>query len=206
MALNSAAVRSMLPSCGGRVVLNVHRFVIRSVHSTHHFLGGMRQRVSVSTLAFCALGGRASSRSVSNCLGPLVKKTSVKIVSRTNYPTITSPKTSIITVTRHGGLGIIPLMKPSSVVLSIVTSNFGKRDFTFRNCLPVRPTRHVGGVGVLRRHICTRRRARLFVRAPCHGGGVIRSVLRGYHPRAQLYVTTGVAYRKRCVHAGAIGR
>lgn len=205
IALNSAPIRGILPSCGGRVVSNVQRFVIRSVHSTHHFLGGISQRVSVSTLAFCPLGGRASPRSVSNCLGPLINNTSVKIVSRTNYPTITSPKTSIITVTRHGGLGIIPLIKPSSVVLSMVTSNFGKRDFTFRNCLPVRPSRHTGGLGALRRQTCSRDRARLFVRAPCHGRGVVRSVLRGYHPRAGLYVTTGVAYRKRCVRAHAIG-
>lgn len=188
------------------MVLKVHCFVIRSIHSTHHFLGGISGKVSVSTLAFCALGGRASPRSVSNCLGPLIRKRPVNIVSRTNYPTITSPKTSMITVTRQGGLEIIPLIKPSSVVLSIVNSNFGNRDFTFRNCLPVRPTRHTGGLGVLRRHICGRRRARLFVRAPCHGGGVVRSVLRGYHPRAGLYVTTGVAYRKRCVGAGAIER
>ncbi len=177
---------------------------MRSLHSTHHFLGGISHRVSVSYLAFCTVNGRTSPRRFTSCLHPLRRKRTVKIVSRTNYPTITSPNTSIITVTRHGKLHIVPLIKPSSVVLTIVTSNFGNRDFTFGNCLPVSPTRHAGHVGTLRRHICTRRRARLFVRAPCHGTGVFSRVIHAYHSRAHLYITTNVAASSRCVHAHAI--
>ena len=59
-------------------------------------------------------------------------------MSEAGCPAVADPGASVVAIAQHEGLRVIPLVGPSSILMSLMASGFNGQGFAFNGYLPIK--------------------------------------------------------------------
>jgi 16S rRNA (cytidine1402-2'-O)-methyltransferase len=137
-------------------------------------------------------------------LQPLLKGENIGLMSDAGCPGIADPGADIIKLAHQKGIKVVPLVGPSSIVLSIMASGFNGQNFAFVGYVPIEKIERSKRIKELEQLCIKNKQAQFFIETPYRNGSVFEDLLKTLQPTTQLLVATHITLVDECIEVKPI--
>jgi 16S rRNA (cytidine1402-2'-O)-methyltransferase len=123
---------------------------------------------------------------------PLLQGHDMGLMSDAGCPGIADPGADIIQLAHKKGIKVVPLVGPSSIVLSIMASGFNGQNFAFNGYLPIDKSDRSKRIKELELLSSRYKQAQFFIETPYRNSTLFEDLLKTLQPNALLLVATHV--------------
>lgn len=139
VTLGDTPVEAVLPAYNKEIILQIRHFIVEDVRSARRFLKKVDKGIDIDSLTFYPLNKHTSPEAISGYLKPLAEGQSMGVISEAGCPAVADPGADVVAIAQRKGLKVVPLVGPSSIILSVMGSGFNGQSFAFNGYLPIEP-------------------------------------------------------------------
>ncbi|MDE6490323.1 MAG: SAM-dependent methyltransferase, partial [Muribaculaceae bacterium] len=103
---------------------------------------------------------------------------SMGILSEAGCPAIADPGADLVAAAQRRGFRVIPLVGPSSILLSLMGSGFNGQSFAFQGYLPIDSDRRSRKLREMQQRVIKERQTQIFIETPYRNNRLIAELIR----------------------------
>ena len=127
---------SCLPAHNFEIIHSIKYYLAENEKHCRAFLKQCKIPVPLSEISVLPLNNHTDPAEYSEMMKPLMQGNDVGIISEAGCPGIADPGAEIVRIAHQKKIQVVPLVGPSSILLSIMASGFNGQAFTFNGYLP----------------------------------------------------------------------
>jgi 16S rRNA (cytidine1402-2'-O)-methyltransferase len=158
----------------------------------------------ISKAEISLINQHAKEEELNSFLKPLLEGHDMGLMSDAGCPGIADPGADIIKRAHQKGIKVVPLVGPSSIVLSIMASGFNGQNFAFTGYLPINSVERCKRIKELEQLCQKQKQAQFFIETPYRNGSVYEDLLKTLQPTTQLLVATHITLNDENIHVKTI--
>ena len=137
VALSDQKLDRVLPASNIELVGSIRDFIVENVRSARRFLKKCNKEIDIDSLHFEVLDEHSKPQDIIHYLDPLERGESIGVISEAGCPAIADPGADVVAMAQKKGLKVVPLVGPSSILMSLMASGFNGQSFAFQGYLPI---------------------------------------------------------------------
>lgn len=182
-----------IPPGNIRIVASLRHFIVENLRTARRCLRHWDPTFPIDDCTFHELNGHTPPREVSGFLDALRAGQPVGVMSEAGCPAVADPGADVVAIAQREGLKVIPLVGPSSILLSLMASGFNGQGFAFNGYLPVKEDERVRALKDLE-SICARRgQTQIFIETPYRNNRLIAFLASHLRPDTLLCVAADIS-------------
>ena len=171
--ISDAPLDDVLPRNNAAVIGELRHFIVENVRTGRRFIKKACPDADISSLTFYELNEHTDPDEISSFLNPLRAGTPMGLMSEAGCPAIADPGAAVVEIAQRERLKVVPLVGPSSILLSLMASGFNGQGFAFNGYLPIDRHQRTQRIHELE-NICTRSHTtQIFIEAPYRNNRMI---------------------------------
>lgn len=182
----------VLPPSNLRLICQTKYFVVENLRSARRFLRAVSRDINIDELHFEELSEHTRPEEVASMLAPMADGHSIGVLSEAGCPAVADPGADLVAVAQRKGYPVVPLVGPSSIIMSLMASGFNGQSFTFRGYLPVDSAARSKTIHEMEREIRIARRTQIFIETPYRNNRLIEELTRTLGPDMLLCVASNI--------------
>ena len=176
--IGDGAVFDEMPEINGKIINQLDYFIVENIRSARRFLKACDRSIDIDQLTFFTLNEHTDHASIPTMLEPLAKGHSMGIISEAGCPAIADPGADVVAIAQQRGYNVVPLVGPSSILLSLMASGFNGQSFAFNGYLPIDQSARNAKLKELERRIRRERQTQIFIETPYRNNKLIDELSR----------------------------
>ena len=129
VTLGDTTIEKVLPAHNKEIILGIKHFIVEDVRSARRFLKKVERSINIDELTFYPLNKHTSPEDISGYLKPLQAGESMGVISEAGCPAVADPGADVVAIAQRKNLKVVPLVGPSSIILSVMGSGFNGQSF-----------------------------------------------------------------------------
>lgn len=190
--LGDTPVTKVLPAYNREVILGIRHFIVEDVRSARRFLKRVDKAVDIDSLTFYPLNKHTSARDITSYLAPLESGEPMGVISEAGCPAVADPGADVVALAQRRRLKVVPLVGPSSVILSVMGSGFNGQSFAFNGYLPIEQGERTRKIKTLENRAYAEDQTQIFIETPYRNHKMIEELLRTCRPQTRLCIAAGI--------------
>ncbi len=162
VTLGDTPIESVLPSYNKEIIQGIKHFIVEDVRSARRFLKKVDREIDIDSLTFYPLNKHTSPEDISGYLKPLAGGLSMGVISEAGCPAVADPGADVVAIAQRKNLKVVPLVGPSSIILSVMGSGFNGQSFAFHGYLPIEPGERAKKIKALEQRVYAEHQTQLF--------------------------------------------
>ena len=171
--LSPVPAGNVLPALNLELMRAVRYFVVEDLRSARRFLKACDRTIVIDDLHFELLNEHTRPEEVDAMLGPALEGHDIGVISEAGCPAVADPGADLVAAAQRRGIQVVPLVGPSSILMSLMGSGFNGQSFTFLGYLPVDARRRADRLRDMEREIRRDRRTQIFIETPYRNNRLI---------------------------------
>lgn len=192
VTLGDTSVDKVLPAYNREVIRGIKHFIVEDVRSARRFLKKVDAEINIDELTFYPLNKHTSAEEVSGYLKPLEEGAPMGVISEAGCPAVADPGADVVAIAQRKNLRVVPLVGPSSILLSVMGSGFNGQSFAFHGYLPIEPGERTKRLKELESRIYTESQTQLFIETPYRNNKMAEEILRTCRPQTKLCIAANL--------------
>ncbi len=192
VTLGDTSVEQVLPTYNREIILQIKHFIVEDVRSARRFLKKVDRDINIDELTFYPLNKHTSPEAISGYLKPLIEGNSMGVISEAGCPAVADPGADVVAIAQRKSLRVIPLVGPSSIILSVMASGFNGQSFAFHGYLPIEPAERAKRIKELESRIYSESQTQLFIETPYRNNKMLEDLLHNCRPQTKLCVAANI--------------
>ncbi len=192
VTLGDTSIESVLPPYNKEVILGIRHFIVEDVRSARRFLKKVDKDIDIDALTFYTLNKHTSPEEIAGYLKPLADGASMGVISEAGCPAVADPGADVVAIAQHKNLKVVPLVGPSSIILSVMASGFNGQSFAFHGYLPIEPGERAKRLKVLEQRIYSESQTQLFIETPYRNNKMVDDILHNCRPQTKLCIAANI--------------
>lgn len=192
VTLGDTPVDKVLPAYNREVIRGIKHFIVEDVRSARRFLKKVDAEINIDELTFYPLNKHISAEEVSGYLKPLEEGAPMGVISEAGCPAVADPGADVVAIAQRKNLRVVPLVGPSSILLSVMGSGFNGQSFAFHGYLPIEPGERTKRLKELESRIYTESQTQLFIETPYRNNKMAEEILRTCRPQTKLCIAANL--------------
>lgn len=135
--LSEGPISNTLPPYNIELVKNIKFFIVENIRSARRFLKKCDREIDIDSITFFTLNRHTDVREIETFINPLIQGYDVGVISEAGCPAIADPGADVVAIAQRKGFRIVPLVGPSSIIMSLMGSGFNGQSFAFLGYLPI---------------------------------------------------------------------
>lgn len=135
--LSEGGWERVLPAWNVKVMRPIRHFAVENVRSARRFLRSVMRDFPIDECTFSELSEHTALGAVEVLLEPVRKGLPLGVISEAGCPAVADPGASVVAAAQRAGIEVVPLVGPSSILMSLMGSGFDGQSFAFQGYLPV---------------------------------------------------------------------
>ncbi len=176
--LSDVGTEQVLPVSNLQLLLGIRYFVVENLRSARRFLKACHKSIIIDDLEFTELSEHTPPGEVDDMLAPMAHGHSIGVISEAGCPAVADPGADLVAAAQRRGYEVVPLVGPSSILMSLMGSGFNGQRFTFNGYLPIDARARAGKLKdmqqAIRRDHCTQ----IFIETPYRNNKLIEELCR----------------------------
>lgn len=186
-------VWDVLPEANRKVMDSLDYFIVENTRSARRFLSKAGIKRRIEELEFVELNEHTTDeREVERMLRPVVEGRSAGVISEAGVPGVADPGAAIVALAHRHGVRVVPLVGPSSILMSVMASGLNGQSFAFVGYLPIKEPERGRRIKELERRVVDERQSQLFIEAPYRNVKLFETLVKSLSPRMKLTVATDI--------------
>lgn len=192
VTLGDTEISKVLPEYNAGIIAGIRHFIVEDVRSARRFLRKVDPQFDIDGSQFFELNKHTQPEVVANYLKPLQGGKPIGVISEAGCPAVADPGADVVAIAQRKGLKVVPLVGPSSIILSVMASGFNGQSFAFNGYLPIRPEERVKKLHQLEHRIYNEEQTQLFIETPYRNGKMIEDILKNCRPQTKLCIAANL--------------
>ena len=206
--LSDVSLDRVLPAHNIEVVRGIRYFVVESVRSARRFLKKCDRDIDIDSLTFNELNEHTDLKdtaAIEALLDPIGRGEPVGVISDAGCPAVADPGADLVALAQRRGYKVIPLVGPSSILMSLMASGFNGQRFAFEGYLPVDASARQSRLKEMVRRIDREHQTQIFIEAPYRNNQLIADLATHLPPRMRLCVASDITGEGQSIITRTIG-
>ena len=204
VTLGDTELNTVLPAYNIEIIQGIKHFIVEDVRSARRFLKKVDREFDIDSLSFYPLNKHTSAEDISGCLEPLLAGQSMGVISEAGCPAVADPGADVVAIAQRKNLKVVPLVGPSSIILSVMGSGFNGQSFAFHGYLPIEPGERVKRIKQLEQRIYSENQTQLFIETPYRNHKMVDDLLQNCRPQTKLCIAANLTCEGEYIKTRAI--
>lgn len=135
--ISDNTMRGVIPAAVRTRAQQIDYFLVEAAKTTRHYLKALEHPKPIASLHIEEIGHAPDPAKIHAWLEPLRQGHDVAIVSESGCPGIADPGAQIVAQAQREGIPVVPLVGPSSLLLTLMASGLDGQHFRFVGYLPI---------------------------------------------------------------------
>lgn len=192
VTLGETTIEQVLPSYNKEVILQTKYFIVENIRSARRFLKKVEQSINIDELTFYELNKHTDLNHIESYLHPIEKGFNVGIISEAGCPAIADPGSDIVAIAQRKKYKVVPLIGPSSILLSLMASGFNGQGFAFNGYLPVDGAERIRKIKKLEQLIQYEHQTQIFIETPYRNQKLVEDIVKHCSPSTKLCIAMNI--------------
>lgn len=192
VGLSDVPPSDVLPRLNLELLGGVRRFVVENLRSARRFLRAVDPSFPIDESQFVELNEHTAASEVSAMLEPLRRGEPMGVISEAGCPAVADPGADLVAIAQRESLPVVPLVGPSSILLSLMGSGFNGQRFAFEGYLPIDEGERRKRLREMTRRIESERQTQIFIETPYRNNRLIKELAESLPGRMLLCVASGL--------------
>ena len=204
VTLGDTELNTVLPAYNIEIIQGIKHFIVEDVRSARRFLKKVDREFDIDSLSFYPLNKHTSAEDISGYLKPLLAGQSMGVISEAGCPAVADPGADVVAIAQRKNLKVVPLVGPSSIILSVMGSGFNGQSFAFHGYLPIEPGERVKRIKQLEQRIYSENQTQLFIETPYRNHKMVDDLLQNCRPQTKLCIAANLTCESEYIKTRAI--
>ena len=192
VTLGDTPHENVLPSYNAQVVRDIRHFVVEEIRTARRFLRRMDREFPIDDCTFFEMGKHADVSRFSEYLAPIAKGHPVGVISEAGCPAVADPGADVVSLAQKRGIRVVPLVGPSSMILSVMASGLGGQSFAFDGYLPVQDADRAKRLKQLESRAWAEGQTQLFIETPYRNRKMFDTMCASLRPDTRMCIAAGI--------------
>ncbi|MDR2955139.1 MAG: SAM-dependent methyltransferase [Prevotella sp.] len=188
VTLGETSIEQVLPPYNKDIILQIKYFIVENIRSARRFLKKVDKDINIDDLTFYELNKHTNLNQIDSYLQPIDKGFHVGIISESGCPAIADPGSDIVAIAQRKNYKVVPLVGPSSILLSLMASGFNGQSFAFQGYLPVDNTERIKKLKKLENLIQHEHQTQIFIETPYRNSKLVEDIIKHCAPSIKLCI------------------
>lgn len=192
VTLGDTEIDKVLPVYNREIVRGIKYFVVENVRTARRFLKKVDKDIDIDSLTFYELNKHTSAEDVSTYVKPLIDGNPVGVISEAGCPAIADPGADVVAIAQLKGVKVIPLVGPSSILMSLMASGFNGQSFAFHGYLPIDKSDRVKKIKYLEQLVYSEKQTQIFIETPYRNNKMVDDLIQVCRPQTKLCIASNI--------------
>ncbi len=192
VTLGETSIEQVLPTYNKDIITGISHFIVEDVRSARRFLKKVEKSIDIDALTFYTLNKHTDPKEISSYLQPLTEGKSMGVISEAGCPAVADPGADVVAIAQRKGLKVVPLVGPSSIIMSVMASGFNGQSFAFHGYLPIEPAERAKRLKQLEGRIYTEHQTQLFIETPYRNNKMVDEIMKHCKPQTRLCIAANI--------------
>ena len=191
VALGECAIADVIPLKNIELIKTISYFIAENAKDARAFLKQCAYP-EISRAEFSLINQHVKNEELTSFLSPLLNGQNMGLMSDAGCPGIADPGAEIVRIAHKKGIKVVPLVGPSSIVLSIMASGFNGQNFAFNGYLPIDKNERTKKIRELEQLCVKYKQAQYFIETPYRNTHMFEDLIKTLSGTSQLLVATNI--------------
>lgn len=206
VTLGDTEIDRVLPHYNRSIIAGISHYVVENIRSARRFLRRSNPDIVIDDLTFYTLDEHTRPEEIASYLAPLREGKPMGVISEAGCPAIADPGADLVAIAQREGLPVVPLVGPSSILMSLMASGFNGQSFAFNGYLPVEPTERTRKIKQLEQRVYSEDQTQIFIETPYRNHKMIEELVRTCRPNTRLCVACDISCESEEIHTRTIAQ
>ncbi len=192
VTLGATPLDRVLPQHNIEIIKEIRHFIVEDVRSARRFLRQADAQFDIDGSTFFELNKYTSPNDIAGYLAPLAQGKPMGVISEAGCPAVADPGADVVAIAQRKGLKVVPLVGPSSIILSVMASGFNGQSFAFHGYLPIKPDERARKLKQLEQRVYSEDQTQLFIETPYRNGKMIEDIIKNCRPQTKLCIAANL--------------
>ena len=191
-SLGECSFDKILPAQNTQIVTDLKHFIVEDVRTARRFLKKANPSIEINDLTFYVLNQHTTPEELSNFLSPMFAGHDLGVLSEAGCPAIADPGADVVAMAQKNNFTVVPLVGPSSILLSLMASGFNGQSFAFVGYLPIQPADRAKMLRKLENRAYTEDQSQIFIETPYRNMKMLEEILHVCQPKTRLCIAVDI--------------
>lgn len=197
--LSAGPLSQVLPAYNVEIISNIKFFIVENIRSARRFLKQCNRDINIDELTFYELNGHTDPGSIPSMLDPMKEGHSMGIISEAGCPAIADPGADVVAIAQKRGYKVVPLVGPSSILMSLMGSGFNGQSFAFNGYLPIDKDKRVSFFKLMQQRVIKEKQTQIFIETPYRNNKLIAEIASTFPGNMLLCVASDITGEKQSI-------
>ena len=188
VTLGETTAERVLPEYNKDIIRDIRHYIVENIRSARRFLKLVDQSIEIDELTFYELNKHTNLDEIGNYLYPLTQGQSVGVISEAGCPAIADPGSDVVAIAQKKNYTVVPLIGPSSILLSLMGSGFNGQSFAFHGYLPIDSKDRKQKIEQMETRIFKEHQTQLFIETPYRNDKLVDDLLKFCNQNVKLCI------------------
>jgi len=203
--MGDVAPAEVLPARNLDLLRGTRHFVVENVRSARRFLRAADRDFDIDACTFTELSEHTHAADVVAMLEPALSGEDIGVISEAGCPAVADPGADLVAAAQRCGIEVVPLVGPSSIIMSLMASGFNGQDFAFTGYLPIESEARQKRLRQMEREVRRMGRTYIFIETPYRNNRLIGEMVRTLSKHMMLCVASDITGPRQSIRTMTVG-
>ncbi|GAF03199.1 SAM-dependent methyltransferase [Saccharicrinis fermentans] len=204
--LGDSSISSVIPADVIILIKQIKHFIVEDIRTTRRYLKKVDKSINIDDLTFYELNKHTTPQQKSNFLNAAKKGQHMGIISEAGCPGVADPGADIVASAHQQNIRVIPLVGPSSILLSVMASGMNGQSFAFHGYIPIKSGDRAKAIKHLESLSIRENQTQIFIEAPYRNNHLLKDILANCQSKTKVCVACDITLETEFIKTKTVGQ
>lgn len=198
-------INTVIPEQAIRLAATLRTFIVEHPKTARQFLKQTGTAIPLQEIRTLRLDEHTHHEELEGLLQPLLAGEDVGLLSEAGCPAVADPGANLVRLAHSRNIRVIPLVGPSSILLSLMASGLNGQSFAFLGYLPAEKMARVKKIAEIELVSQRFNQTQIFIETPYRNNQLLQDLLETCDTKTELCVASDLTLTSEQVMTKCIG-
>lgn len=173
---DTAETADVIPVKITHIINQIDEYIVENEKSARHYLKKLGIQKPLQEIILHPLNQHTPVHEISGYLKSIAEGKNIGVISEAGCPGVADPGAEVVAIAHDRNIKVVPLVGPSSILLSLMASGFNGQSFTFHGYLPKERGERIKKLKELEK-AAGKKQTQLFIETPYRNTHLLEDIL-----------------------------
>ncbi|MCC7331146.1 MAG: SAM-dependent methyltransferase [Flavobacteriales bacterium] len=192
VTLGETPINQVIPEYNFNVLNQIDIFLVENIKTARRFLKQSNIEKPIHEIVLFEIGKHGETEKYPTYIKYLSEGKNIGVLSEAGCPGIADPGAALVALAQEKGYNVVPLVGPSSILLSLMASGFNGQNFCFHGYLPIENKSRISKLKDMERLAFKEKQTQLFIETPFRNNQLMKDILQTLNSNSMLCIAVDI--------------
>ncbi len=204
--LGDSKVEGVIPQQVLSMLKTIKYYIVEDIRTTRRFLKKVDKSINIDEITFYELNKRTTPEERGYYLKAAEEGYDIGVISEAGCPGVADPGADVVADAHQKNIKVVPLVGPSSILLSLMASGMNGQSFAFRGYLPVKKNDRIKELKRLEQLSFREKQTQVFIETPYRNNHMMQDILDSCSSKTRVCVACDITLDTEFIKTQTVNR